>query len=69
MDIENFRARVGSLIGMSDWVEVGQDRIDAFADATLDYEPIHVDPEAARGLGFGQTIAHGFLTLSLLAPL
>jgi acyl dehydratase len=68
MDIEEFKARVGTRIGTSDWVEVGQDRIDAFADITLDHEPIHVDPLAARDLGFGQTIAHGFLTLSLLAP-
>jgi acyl dehydratase len=68
MDIEEFKLRVGSRIGTSDWVEVGQDRIDTFADTTCDHEPIHVDPAAARDLGFGGTIAHGFLTLSLLAP-
>lgn len=67
MDIKELKANVGSRIGTSEWVEVGQDRIDAFADTTLDHEPIHVDPEAARDLGFGGTIAHGFLTLSLLA--
>ena len=68
MDIEEFKGLVGSRIGTSDWVEVGQDRIDAFADTTLDHEPIHLDPQAARDLGFCQTIAHGFLSLSLLAP-
>jgi acyl dehydratase len=68
VDIEELKTRVGTRIGTSDWVEVGQDRIDAFAEATIDYEPIHVDPQAARDLGFGGTIAHGFLSLSLLAP-
>jgi acyl dehydratase len=68
VDIEELKARVGSRIGTSDWVEVGQDRIDSFADTTLDHEPIHVDPQVARDLGFGGTIAHGFLSLSLLAP-
>jgi acyl dehydratase len=68
MDIEELKTRVGARIGASDWIEVGQDRIDSFADATLDHEPIHVDPSAARELGFGGTIAHGFLSLSLLAP-
>ena len=68
MDIEELKGRVGTRIGTSDWVEVGQDRIDAFADTTIDHEPIHVDPSAARDLGFGGTIAHGFLSLSLLAP-
>jgi len=68
VDIKELKANVGSRIGTSEWVEVGQDRIDAFADTTIDHEPIHVDPEAARDLGFGGTIAHGFLTLSLLAP-
>ncbi len=68
MDIDELKARVGTRIGTSDWVEVGQDRIDAFADTTIDHEPIHVDPVAGRDLGFGGTIAHGFLSLSLLAP-
>lgn len=68
VDIEQLQQSVGTRIGTSDWVEVGQDRIDMFADTTLDHEPIHVDPQAARALGFGQTIAHGFLSLSLLAP-
>lgn len=68
VDIEELKTRVGSRIGTSDWIEVGQGRIDMFAEATIDFEPIHVDPAAARELGFGGTIAHGFLTLSLLAP-
>lgn len=67
MKIEEFKARVGETVGTSDWHLVDQERIDRFAAATEDYEPIHVDPEAARDLPFGQTIAHGFLTLSLIA--
>ena len=53
----------------SRWVEVGQDRIDLFAEATEDHQFIHVDPEKAAQSLFGTTIAHGFLSLSLLAPL
>lgn len=56
----------GTDIGTSDWVVVDQDRIDAFADATLDHQWIHVDVERAASGPFGTTIAHGFLTLSLL---
>ena len=56
----------GTEIGTSDWVVVDQDRIDAFADATLDHQWIHVDVERAASGPFGTTIAHGFLTLSLL---
>ncbi|MBW1602207.1 MaoC family dehydratase [Streptomyces sp. JJ66] len=60
------RAAVGAEFGPSDWLEVDQKRIDLFADATGDHQWIHVDPgRAARG-PFGQTIAHGYLTLSLL---
>lgn len=59
--------KVGSEIGVSDWFAVTQDRINAFADATLDHQFIHVDPDrAAAESPFGVTIAHGFLTLSLL---
>ncbi len=68
MKIEELQARVGEAIGTSDWFDVAQDRIDRFADATEDHQYIHVDPEAAKDSPFGQTIAHGFLTLSLLAP-
>ena len=65
--IEDIRARVGSEIGVSDWITVDQDRIDRFAEATEDRQFIHVDPEAAMQTPFGGTIAHGFLSLSLLS--
>lgn len=57
---------VGQELGASDWFAIDQQRIDAFADATLDHQFIHVDPEKAKATPFGTTIAHGFLTLSLL---
>jgi len=56
----------GDTFGPSSWIEVGQDRIDAFADATEDHQWIHVDRERAAGGPFGGTIGHGYLTLSLL---
>ena len=67
-------AKLGELVGrevaLSEWVEVSQERIDAFAEATEDRQWIHTDPErAARESPFKQTIAHGFLTLSLLSEL
>jgi acyl dehydratase len=65
--LEEIRARVGGELGDSDWILVDQVRIDAFADATEDRQFIHVDPEAAAKTPFGGTIAHGFLTLSLLS--
>ncbi|MCG8393745.1 MAG: MaoC family dehydratase [Pseudomonadales bacterium] len=57
---------VGKELGTSDWFQIDQDRINAFADATLDHQYIHVDPEQAKNTPFGTTIAHGYLTLSLL---
>lgn len=54
---------------MSDWIDVDQGRIDEFATTTLDRQPIHVNPAAARASPFGGTIAHGFLTLSLLSAM
>jgi acyl dehydratase len=63
---EALAAMIGQPIGASDWIEVGQQRIDAFAAATGDFQFIHVDPERARQTPFGGTIAHGFLTLSLI---
>jgi acyl dehydratase len=60
---------VGADLGTSDWLVVDQARIDGFADATGDRQWIHVDPARAAGGPFGSTIAHGYLTLSLLAPL
>ena len=65
--LDDIRAKIGTDIGMSDWIEVTQDRIDAFADATEDRQFIHVDPIAAAHTPFGGTIAHGFLSLSLLS--
>ncbi|MGI9273878.1 MAG: MaoC family dehydratase [Endozoicomonas sp.] len=56
-------------MGYSEWFTIGQDQIDQFADVTLDHQFIHVDPEAAAKTPFGSTIAHGFLTLSMLAHL
>ena len=56
---------VGSELGVSDWQVVTQDQVNLFADATGDHQWIHVDPERARSGPFGQTIAHGFLTLAL----
>jgi len=61
---------VGSEMGTSDWIEVGQDRIDSFAACTGDEQWIHVDVDRARRESpFGATIAHGYLTLSLVAPM
>ena len=57
---------IGTEIGVSDWVLIDQDRINKFADATMDHQFIHVDPEQATPV-FGSTIAHGFLSLSLVA--
>lgn len=64
--LDDVTAASGTEIGTSEWLEVDQARIDAFADATLDHQWIHVDAEAAAAGPFGTTIAHGFLTLSLL---
>ena len=63
--IEELRAGVGTHLGYSDWLEITQERIDQFADATGDHQWIHVDPERARQGPFGTTIAHGYLTLSI----
>ena len=67
--LEEFRDKVGHEIGVSDWIVVDQQRIDTFAQATGDHQFIHVDPERAKSSPFGGTIAHGFLTLSLLPML
>ncbi|MFC8509216.1 MaoC family dehydratase [Streptomyces sp. NPDC057411] len=66
---EELRAGVGEQLGHSDWLEIEQKRIDQFADATGDHQWIHVDPERAAAGPFGRTIAHGYLTLSLLPTL
>ena len=57
---------LGTEVGVSDWVTIDQERIDKFADATMDHQFIHVDPEQATPV-FGSTIAHGFLSLSMVA--
>ncbi|MFE3761870.1 MaoC family dehydratase [Streptomyces sp. NPDC059104] len=66
---EELRAGIGDVLGPSEWLEVDQKRIDLFADATGDHQWIHVDPERAAAGPFGSTIAHGYLTLSLLPSL
>ncbi|MFD7441104.1 MaoC family dehydratase [Streptomyces sp. NPDC059909] len=66
---EELTAGVGEQLGYSDWLEIEQKRIDLFADATGDHQWIHVDPERAAAGPFGKTIAHGYLTLSLLPTL
>ncbi|MBV8685385.1 MAG: MaoC family dehydratase [Alphaproteobacteria bacterium] len=65
--LDDIRARLGQEIGVSDWILIDQARIDAFAEVTEDNQFIHVDPEAAARTPFGGTVAHGFLTLSLLS--
>ena len=64
--LEEIRGKVGQSVGVSDWIAVDQPRIQAFADATEDQQWIHTDPARAAAGPFGTTIAHGFLTLSLL---
>ena len=64
--VESLRAKIGTEISLSDWLTVDQERIDRFADVTGDHQWIHVDRERAAAGPFGTTIAHGFLTLSLL---
>ena len=63
------QASVGQEVGVSDWMLIDQDRINAFADCTEDHQFIHIDPEAAAKTPFGGTIAHGFLTLSLMSQM
>ena len=65
--LDDIRARVGSEIGASEWIKVDQARIDQFAETTEDRQFIHVDPAAAERTPFGGTIAHGFLSLSMLS--
>ena len=67
MDAAALQHLVGTEIGVSEWIEITQERVDAFADATDDHQWIHVDPVKAAAGPFGGTIAHGFLSLSLLS--
>ena len=67
--VEALKAAVGQHLGYSEWMEISQERVNQFADATDDHQFIHVDPRAAAQTPFGGTIAHGYLTLSLVVPL
>jgi acyl dehydratase len=67
--LEELKNRVGQEIGVSSWMTVDQERIDRFAEVTADHQFIHVDPQRAAETPFGGTIAHGFLTLSLLSAM
>ena len=66
MSPQDIAAKVGGPLGTSEWVEISQERIDQFAEATGDHQFIHVDPDKAKMTPFGGTIAHGFLTLSMI---
>ena len=66
---DELRAAAGEQLGVSDWMTIEQQRVNAFADATEDHQWIHIDPQRAAAGPFGSTIAHGFLTLSLLPHL
>lgn len=67
--IEDIKLKVGQETGVSPWILISQDDINTFADVTGDHQFIHVDPEAAKATPFGGTVAHGFLTLSLLSQM
>jgi acyl dehydratase len=67
--IEELQAAVGEELGPGEWLEITQERVDTFADATDDHQWIHVDAERAAAGPFGGTIAHGYLTLSLIPVL
>ena len=66
MNAQDLAAKVGEVIGTSEWVEMSQERINQFAEATGDHQFIHVNEEMAKMTPFGGTIAHGFLTLSMI---
>jgi acyl dehydratase len=67
--VADLKALVGTVLGSSAWIEVSQERINAFADAANDHQWIHTDPQRAKDGPFGGTIAQGYLTLSLLIPM
>ncbi len=67
LTVEQMKERIGKELGTSEWLEIDQDRINKFAECTLDDQWIHVDEEKAKQGPFGKTIAHGFLTVSLLS--
>ncbi|WP_329260275.1 MaoC family dehydratase [Actinoallomurus sp. NBC_01490] len=67
--LDEIKALAGTDLGRTDWLEITQERVNMFADATDDHQWIHTDPERAATGPFGATIAHGYLTLSLIIPL
>jgi len=67
--LDDFKAAAGEELGTSDWLTVNQEQINLFADATGDHQWIHIDPEKAAQGPFGTTIAHGYLTLSIIGAL
>lgn len=67
LPLNDYLAKKGEVLGTSDWIEMTQARIDQFAEVTGDHQFIHVNPELAKQTPFGTTIAHGYLTLSLLS--
>lgn len=69
LSLRSLENRVGEEVGVSPWVEMPQERIDLFAKATEDFQWIHVDPARAKASPYGGTIAHGYLTLSMLPKL
>ncbi len=69
LPLADYLALKGRDLGASDWISVDQGRIDRFADTTEDHQFIHIDPERAKATPFGTTIAHGYLTLSLLSKM
>ncbi|MDF1780651.1 MAG: MaoC family dehydratase [Alcanivoracaceae bacterium] len=69
VDPSEIKGFIGEQLGASEWFQIDQSRINAFADATLDHQFIHVDEEAAKATPFGGTIAHGYLTVALLPHL
>lgn len=66
---DELSSQIGEEIGIGGWVTITQEQVDKFADATLDHQWIHVDPDKAAAGPFGTTIAHGFLTLSLVSEI
>lgn len=68
IELDELRDSAGKHLGFTEWQEMTQDRVNLFADATDDHQFIHVDIERAKETPFGGTIAHGYLTLSLMAP-
>lgn len=69
LTIDELRGRIGQEVGVSKWFDIPQSAIDAFADLTHDHQFIHIDVEKAKATPFGGTIAHGFLTVSMLSAM